>query len=216
MLLAAHQPDFLPYSGFWWKMWKADLFDLAVWDQYSSSGYHSRVKVGPDSEWLSLKVPRKRAKGKPIVEVTFDFAESRERVARTLWSLYWSLPYGRAVRDLVIDAFDRLQLDGNEARLWELNTALIYGMKDWLGIDTQIATARPLTRPKDEGILELCEFYGADEYLSGTGARAYLDPERFERAGVKLHWSTHRPITQNSMIEVMAMTSEPMEVVCCG
>ena len=36
-IYAAHQPDLLPYSGFWYKMAKADVFDLKIWDQFVDS-----------------------------------------------------------------------------------------------------------------------------------------------------------------------------------
>ncbi len=34
----------------------------------------------------------------------------------------------------------------------------------------------------------LCAAAGADEYLSGAGAKAYLDPGVFSFAGIKLSW----------------------------
>ena len=45
MLYSAHQPDLLPYSGFWFKMAHADVFDLKVWDQYVNRGYQRRVNM---------------------------------------------------------------------------------------------------------------------------------------------------------------------------
>ena len=49
---SAHQPDLLPYSGFWYKMAKADLFDLKIWDQYVHKGYQRRVKMR--DIWVTL------------------------------------------------------------------------------------------------------------------------------------------------------------------
>ena len=45
MILASHQPDLLPWTGFWHKMAKADVFDLAIYDQYQRNGYQRRVKM---------------------------------------------------------------------------------------------------------------------------------------------------------------------------
>ena len=48
MLYSAHQPDLLPYSGFFYKMANADVFDLKIWDQYVNRGYQRRVMMrGP-------------------------------------------------------------------------------------------------------------------------------------------------------------------------
>ena len=52
MLYTAHQPDLLPYSGFWHKMAHADVFDLKCWDQYVNRGYQRRVMMR--EQWANL------------------------------------------------------------------------------------------------------------------------------------------------------------------
>ena len=37
-------------------------------------------------------------------------------------------------------------------------------------------------------IIELCNRLEADSYLSGRGGKAYLEEEKFSRAGIKLHY----------------------------
>ena len=39
--------------------------------------------------------------------------------------------------------------------------------------------------------MALLEVAGADVYVSGPAGRAYLDPERFERAGIELRWKDY-------------------------
>ncbi len=51
-LYSAHQPDLLPYSGFWSKMANADMFDLKIWDQFVHKGYQRRVKMR--DQWVTL------------------------------------------------------------------------------------------------------------------------------------------------------------------
>ena len=43
--VAIHQPDLLPYSGFWYKMIHSDVFILAVHDQFQKHGYQRRVTM---------------------------------------------------------------------------------------------------------------------------------------------------------------------------
>lgn len=211
-LLAAHQPDFLPYSGFFYKMWKADLFDLAVWDSYSHSSYHRRCLL--DGDWLSLHVHRKSNQGVPFNKATYRWRESRDRVAVGLTEHLTGLTYRHRVIEMVFAVFDRqIVSDDGTASLVELNSGLILEIRDWLGIETPVVTARPLTRPKDEGIIELMEFYGATSYLSGVGGKAYLRESLFVENGYGIDWSKHQMTTGSSIVMTLALTSEPMEIV---
>ena len=45
MRVTIHQPDLLPYSGFWYKMVNVDRFVLAVHDQFQKHGYQRRVTM---------------------------------------------------------------------------------------------------------------------------------------------------------------------------
>ena len=51
MIVAIHQPDLLPYSGFWFKMATSDVFVLAVHDQVQKHGYQRRVRMR--ETWVS-------------------------------------------------------------------------------------------------------------------------------------------------------------------
>ena len=43
-----------------------------------------------------------------------------------------------------------------------------------------------LVEGKTERLVEICKQAGAETYLSGPRARAYIEPERFRDAGVQL------------------------------
>ncbi|PJA13309.1 MAG: hypothetical protein COX65_07350, partial [Elusimicrobia bacterium CG_4_10_14_0_2_um_filter_56_8] len=42
-------------------------------------------------------------------------------------------------------------------------------------------------------LARLCVAAGGNEYLSGAGAKAYLDPGVFSFAGIKLSWQEFKP-----------------------
>ncbi|MEI2819296.1 MAG: WbqC family protein [Marmoricola sp.] len=66
MKVAIHQPDLLPYSGFWFKMATSDLFVLAEHDQFQKHGYQRRVTMR--EKWCSHQLVGKPALV-PITEV---------------------------------------------------------------------------------------------------------------------------------------------------
>lgn len=214
MLLAAHQPDLLPWSGFFWKMENCDVFDLAIYDAYSHQGYHRRTKMGPTSEWVSLKLHRASSQGRPLCEVKYDHEESEWRVKTAMRQHYADAPYLFRTMSELSEVFDRqvVDSDGN-ARLSALNTALILWMRERLKITTEVSVMQPLEGSKTAGLIELCWLYGADQYLSGAGGRAYVDEAEMRAAGIEVSWSRHEPVSGNSMIEAMCMLDNPREVL---
>ena len=47
-----------------------------------------------------------------------------------------------------------------------------------------IYLTQPLV-PKLNILIDLCKYYGGTEYLSGSGARIYLDTDKFQNIKVK-------------------------------
>jgi hypothetical protein len=60
----------------------------------------------------------------------------------------------------------------------------------FLGIDTRISwsTDYPAQGSKTERLVSLCTATGATGYISGPAAKAYMEPEQFQAAGVELSW----------------------------
>ena len=50
--VAIHQPDLLPWSGFWYKMMNVDTFVLAIHDQLQKHWVQRRVMMR--DSWVSL------------------------------------------------------------------------------------------------------------------------------------------------------------------
>jgi len=59
MIVAIHQPNFLPWAGYFYKIAKSDIFVLLDNVQYSKNGFINRNKIkmpsGSDS-WLTIPV----------------------------------------------------------------------------------------------------------------------------------------------------------------
>lgn len=210
----AHQPDLLPYSGFWHKMDKADVFDLKIWDQYNHKGYQRRVTMR--GQWVTLPlvkdsntvpiVTRRIAPG--AVEHLADEIVTRYTASNGPRPPYWD-KYG----PMICDEIRSIRTD----LLWELNFQLILLVRDILGIQTPLTFSRPtgsgLRGPA--GIVSVMQaFAGPMEYLSGPGARAYMgDCQEFTDAGIPVHWTRHRPVTGDSILSVLFDHEDPMAVV---
>lgn len=205
-LLTAHQPDLLPWSGFWWKMAQADVMDIAIHDQFQSRGYQRRVRMR--SGWASLPIQRP-ASGAPIsdvliaaggVQVLRDVVVGRYRDAR-----WWPSrgPVALAWLDYAEEA--------SSGKLWLFNLTLIQLAALYLGIETQLCVQEPLRQRGTAGIVELCALYGVDRYLSGNGGKAYLDETQMQ--GIEVLWSIHCPASDESLLTVLFDYDDPSKIV---
>lgn len=212
LVYAAHQPDLLPYSGFWYKMHHADVFDLKIWDQYVNRGYQRRVTMR--SSWVAVPlvkgsstdpIDRKRLEdGAAQVLVTqIENVYRKNKKAR-----YWD-KYGPMICDEIVSIKTDL--------LWDFNFQLILLVRDILGIQTPITFGRPVQEGLrgTAGLISAMEIFpGPKTYLSGPGARAYMgDCADFKARGIPVVWSRHKPITGDSILTVLLEHEDPLSAV---
>lgn len=196
MIVAAHQPNFIPWLGFFDKMLKADLFIIVDHVQMERQSYQNRVRIktGAGERWITVPVLQE-SRDERILDKRIDNSrEGRFRWGRkmflTLKYAYQSAPYFRdheaALSELLSDRWERLS---------ELNLRLIEFCRHALAIRTPMILSSSLGVPgsKSEMVLNMCRAAGGDVYLSGSGAsRAYLDLPAFERAGLSVAWQDFR------------------------
>ncbi len=212
-IYAAHQPDLLPYSGYWYKMATADLFDIKIWDQYVDRGYQRRVKMrdkwvtlpmepGSTTDPIHLKRVKENAPQVLADEIYKRYAHQRPRPP------HWD-KYGPMICDEILS----IKTDV----LWEFNFRLLLLIRSVLGIETPLTFSRPRDPELrgSEGIISVMRaFSGPLSYLSGTGGRTYMgDCEEFDEAGIPVIWSRHRAVTGDSILSVIFDYEDPMSVV---
>lgn len=207
MIVATHQADLLPYSGFWFKMATADFFDLKIYDQFQARGYQRRVLMR--GKWASIPVVGNPTRDR-ICDVRIRPDEARDALTDLITGRYrgarnWDV-MGKALLEMVQDI--------HTDRLWQFNLSLLLGVRELLGITTPVAISVPPEGRGSTGLVSVLRNYGADTYLAGTGGRAYMgDCEEFRQAGIEVLWSAHRPVTSDSIVSVLMDHDDPMAAV---
>lgn len=207
MIVTTHQADLLPYSGFWFKMAKADLFDLKIYDQFQARGYQRRVPMR--GTWASIPVVGSPSRAR-ICDVRIRPAEARQVLSDHIVGRYrgarnWE-PMGKALLEMIAEI--------DTEHLWQFNLSLLLGVRELLGIETPIAIGLPPEGRGNEGLVSMLRRYKADTYLAGVGGRAYMgDCAEFAAAGIGVVWSTHQPVTGDSIVSVLLDHDDPMAVV---
>jgi hypothetical protein len=192
MIVAAHQPNFLPWLGYFDKMRKADLFISVDHVQMERQSFQNRtrVKTGEGVRWITVPVVQD-SRDERIIDKRIDNSRGgRSRWARkmalTLKYSYQAAPHYRAYEP-VLTAL----LETPWEFLTDLNHTAIEFCREALEIRTPMVRSSSLKiqGAKSEMVLNMCREVGASAYLSGSGAsRDYLDVAAFERAGIEILW----------------------------
>jgi hypothetical protein len=183
MLVAIHQPEHLPWLGFFEKLRRADLFVLLDDVQFSKGDFQNRnrVKGSTGVQWLT--VPIVHAFPQEISEVEIAGADWREKHWKTLVSCYARAPYFESFSA----SFESFYQQPRK-KLGELNIAAIELLANVFGIQTKCVRASELNvgGQKSDLVLNICQTVGASAYYSGRAGSTYLDRDSFARAGIRI------------------------------
>lgn len=186
MILAIHQPQYLPWLGYFYKMSLADLFIILDHAQYAKNKVQNRNYIRSHDGPLTLTVPvlSRGHSYDPIREIQID---NKQPWARRHWTwieqAYRRYPY-------FLDYAG--ELEATYARTWkwlvDLNLHLTNLLMHWLCVEvpTRRSSEFDFSGHKTELLVEICKTVGADTHISGQGATAFIEPERFREAGIRL------------------------------
>lgn len=188
-VVTIHQPNYLPWLGFFHKVARADVFVSLDSVQFARRGVTSRNQIlGPQGP-LPLTVPV-LSKGRyesPICEIAINpTVRWADKHFRSFEQNYRKAPYWKEHEGFLRSVY----LERSWERLVDLNETLIRYLLDYLGIGVPIVRSSELGVPADstELLLGLTRTVGGDTYLSGPSGRNYLDESAFARAGVGLEY----------------------------
>jgi hypothetical protein len=192
MIVAAHQPHYLPWLGYLDKLAKADLFVVMDDLQYEAQNFQNRqrLKLADGTAWLTVPLVHgghaDRICDKRIDNTGGIRHHWQHRTWRTLQIHYGRAPWFARYRD---------ELRAVYSQPWhslvELDLRMLELARSWFSIDTPIlrSSSLSLTGAKTDRLIELCNRVGARAYLTGNGGSAgYLDVEKMGRAGVGVIW----------------------------
>ncbi len=190
-IVAIHQPNYLPWLGYFYKIYQADLFVFLDDVQFSNEGMHNYTYIKTGNGSFRLKYPVQQSFGDKIMEVKpKDELGWKAKHLQLVESNYRRAAYFSQVfndyRDLLTSGYSDMV---------ELNSALIELFAGKLGITTQYVRSSYLgvNLKRTDRIIALCKSLEADVYYSGIGAKAYQKEEDFMAAGVELRYSVFRP-----------------------
>jgi hypothetical protein len=194
MLVAIHQPNFLPWLGWFDKLARADiliLLDTAA-HQHTGSNYTNRVKILVQGEprWITVPVARGEAERSSIDRLRV--AENgvwRRKLRATFEQSYAKAPFfddAMAIVDSVLGAQTDLLCELNLIALGAIASALGLGCRRMLRASEIAAEGTGTDR-----LVALVRAVGGDSYLTGHGADGYQDDQKFAAAGIAVEYQRY-------------------------
>ena len=189
MILAANQPYFSPFAGFFYKAYLSDIFVLLDNVQFPRGTTwinRNRFKNDQGTLWMTIPVWKKGLGLQNInqVRIFHEGHWSRKHLA-SLQHAYAHAPYfGEHVN------FTREMFSNRYDKLIDLNIAIIQHLMKHLAIDTEMKLQSDLGihASGNQLLIDLCKQLRASTFLAQLPARKYLDADLFQQAGIKLQF----------------------------
>ena len=189
MKVAIHQPHYFPWLGYLNKMARTDTFILMDEVQITDSSNMYRNQL-----LTSGGIPK-------YLTIPFHKADYKHKAYKELMinsQVYWQKDHANFIRE----NYRKFQYF---EEIWEILSPLlfkeyfslsevvidsVYLLKKTFEIPTRIVLQSELDYPRDSKknqlVLDLCLAVGADHYLSGNGAKKYMEIEPFTEKEIKV------------------------------
>jgi hypothetical protein len=195
--IAISQSNYIPWRGYFDMMRKVDLFIIGDNVQYTKQDWRNRnrIKAPNGPIWLTIPV---HSLGRISARRRID----EIRVADPAWCdthlkvisrCYNRAPYFDEVASWL---FPLLEEAARERLLSRINEHILRGIALGLGIRMELCRTGDISAKHEKltyedptiRVLDLCQAAGADRYLTGPAAKAYLNKELLLQHGIDVEW----------------------------
>jgi len=197
MIVGIHQPNFLPWIGFFNKIIMSDTFVLLDDVQFPKSGgvwtnRHYLLDNGI-KKWHTVAISRNFSGSKKINEIRFaEDIDWKELYLNRIKNCYPKAKYFSQVFDFLDES-----LTYKTDFLSELNIHLIESVLQLLEIPTKnLLKSSDLSKQgrSNELLCSIVKSVGGNSYICGAGATGYLDSKVFKDNKINLIYQNYKPV----------------------
>lgn len=192
MNIAIHQPNFLPWMGFFNKMAKVDNFVFLDSVFFSKGGYTNRVKIcrKNKNQWLTVPIRHKFKQTIRNVKINAD-EKWRKKLTETIKQNYSKSKNWKDIGEPICNIINE-----DWIYLADLNICLIKFLINRLSIscNVNLSSKMPISKYfcSDYLLAQICLTQGADVYISGEGGRNYQSEELFKKNNINLKYTNFK------------------------
>ncbi len=187
MIVGIHQPNFLPWLGYFYKLAKSDVFVLLDNVQYTKNSFVNRnkIKTSQGAIWLTVPVKIKGRFGQLVKEVEINnTVKWQKKHLKTLEMNYKKAKFF----EQIFSGLEAVYYANDWSNLCELNLRLFKWVLSILKLEKRLVRASELNVEGESTqlLINVVKEIGGDIYLSGFGGAKYQDDESFKEAGITL------------------------------
>src|SRR5574337_608811 len=191
MIVAVHQPQYLPWLGYFDKMDRSDLFVFLDSVQFKKNEWQNRNRIKTASDWQYLTVPVQHCFPQAILDVQIDNrADWARKHLQALMVHYGKAPYFADHLPFLREIYAKRWVS-----LCELCIVLIQYLTAAIGITVKVVRSSEgqFSEEPTERLIEICRWAGADAYLAGAGGLNYMRLDRFRQEGIQVVQQAFEP-----------------------
>lgn len=185
------QPSYIPWRGYFDQIRRADLFIFYDDIQYDKHGWRNRnqIKTHQGKQWLTIPVHSKGAtQGALVKDIRIDWSKPWARShLKALTVSYSKAPCFKEYLPLLNDLYQR-----NDEFLADFTVESSILLARTLGFNsTEFIRSSKLTDikgRKTDRVINVLKQVGATHYICGPSASSYMEPEKFDAAGITFEY----------------------------
>jgi hypothetical protein len=186
MIVFVHQPEYIPWLGFFDKLARCDTYVIYDDAQFQHGSFHNRNRVRSQQGWDWLTVPITHGYPQTIKDVRICGDRWKAKQINNIKNNYKKSPYFERYYQVIEDAITTYH-----ERLISLNLQLIRAIAKVLDIKVKMICSSEFPhdgQEKNEKLVSMCKVLGAKTYLCGSGGQNYIQENRFNEANVSVLW----------------------------
>ena len=192
MIVAAHQPAYLPWLGYFDRIKRCDTFVYLDSVQFENNSFinRNRIKTATEPQWLTIPVLHKDHLDSSMLTTRIENARDwRKKHLRSIEQNYRKAPFF-APNFAKLEQLYRENHDVLADLCWH---HLTFWLKE-LRIETRVLklSTLPVASRKSDLVFDLCRHLGANQYVSGALGRGYLQLDAFAEAGIAVSFQDYK------------------------
>ena len=190
MKVSISQPMFLPWSGFFNQIAMSDLFIHYDDVQFSKGSFVNRVQLKDSLNYFWLNIPIMSKFGTRISEINLPDQIWKKKHINTLKQIFAKRKFANDVMHIVFQTYNK-----EFSKLSDFNIFFIESVSKYLGLKTKFFKSSDLNLKKtssSEDVLNILKFFSASEYITGHGAKNYLDHDLLEKNKIKTFYMNYK------------------------
>jgi len=180
-----HQPNFMPWLGYFYKIWQSDTFifldDVQI--QKTGASYTNRVSINNGkSQYVTMPI-KKDSSNLNINEVKYLDERWKKKLLGTLQANYGKTSFFKENKNFI---FDLINFKADNLAQYNMN--FIIKIADKLNLNTRFIKSSEflLNTNSTQRLIDLIKKVDGNIYLSGSGGDNYQDKEMYEKENIKL------------------------------